>query len=627
MTTNESEHMSLNDSPPSSIQMRSVEVVSEVNQVRVETHNTGSEKEIVAQLSLQLLEQSELTNKLQHHIATLNTQLNQSKQQLVQARKEKHEADLEVTRLSTEVENITQELFEQANVQVAEANEGAYNVKQLNDRLAQTIKEKDTTIEILQAELASLKHIITNTEYQSPLAADEKNNKSSGNILTESQQGQTKLPDQAHLKSRLLAPYNEKVIYSPTFNQIRFDLPPFAVFSEALIPRKSETSGWVYDLKSSKFYTKLLEELESALRLDKAPALQSTLKMRWNKKTFLQNLMERNVNIQPLSAATEVWKIQTLQKYDPNSASSEIVSANQSEDETLPLTRVSTISQQDTSYDPELFSLAANSSKPPSNAAPLAVVSSCGFCGEKRKDLNFSRLYHLRLEPSTDDKSHKQDYPICINCANRYRAAVELLKFVACLNPLNLQPNYELDDYIRASWMKFVMLKSKFWYATSVGIWSEKEVCGLVYGWQNEWLVNKRQIPESQAEESNNLTGPMSNSKIEKEIDFPIEKSEDLPEETDTAAEESSTLAKRKSKDWSGWSEVLAQTTTDDNLKVGVELGKDLSQPKGELTSNSIDSKSGDSESAEENEFQDAHDSDNGEQLSDAPTPSEEDAE
>lgn len=551
----------------------------------------NSENEIIEQLSLKLLQQSELTNNLQHRIATLNTQLNQTKTQLLQARREKHEADLEVTRLSTEVENITQELFEQANVQVAEANQDAYNVKQLNDRLAQTIKEKDTTIEILQAELASLKDIITSNEYPKTGLSDNLKKTSSSNVIPTSDAEQD-IPESAHFKSKLLEQYNNQLIYTPLFNQIRFDLPPFMLFSDALMPRKNDASRLTYDLKSSKFYSKLLEELGDTLRLDKAPALQS-LKMRWNKKIFLQDLVDRNVNIQPLSAATEVWKSQTLQKYIPMP-----VSPQGQNNEDSQLTRVATISQHESSYDPEMFSLATNTNlQEQSQAAPLALVTSCGLCGETRKDLNFSRLYHLRFDSLDDDKS-KRDYPLCINCANKYRAVVELLKFVASLNPLDLPPHIDLDDYIRASWLKFVELKSKLWYTANIGIWSEKEMFGLVYGWQNLWLTSNKSKLEEGKEKKNNR----------------VDDSSGEPSEIDS---ETTVLSKQKSRGWTGWSDIIAQSPNDSAIKVEIDVGTNNKTQTGiGETDKTMESKSTGSESADETPFTDAVDEINKEHKS-----------
>ncbi|TID30363.1 hypothetical protein CANINC_001065 [Pichia inconspicua] len=543
----------------------------------IENLSNGNENQIIEQLSLKLLQQSELTNNLQHHIATLNTQVNQLKSQLVQSRKEKHEADLEVTRLSTEVENITQELFEQANIQVAEANQDAFNIKQLNERLVQTIKEKDTTIEILQAELVSLKEIITNNEHVNKASFNDQQNSSTPDMMM-IQQSKPQIPENAYFKSELLQQYNDQLIYSPVFNQIRFDLPPFILFSEALAPQSTEASKLTYDLKSSKFYTKLLEELEDTLRLDKAPALQS-LKLRWNKKTFLQDLMDKNVNIQPLSAATEVWKSQTLQKYIPTIPQGQT-------DENLQLSRVATISQNEVSYDPEMFSLATNTnSKEQTHAAPLALVTCCSLCGEKRKDLNFSRLYHLRFEASNDDKS-KLDYPLCINCANKYRAVVELLKFVSSLNPLDLPANIRLDDYIRASWLKFVQLKSKFWHAANIGIWNEKEMFGLVYGWENSWLTSYKSMPKE--------------IEVKRSNEIHRDTVQDDPETTPI-------LSKQKSKGWNGWSDIIAQSPNNTDIKVEIDVGTNSKTKKDSDRSISIDRTEMGSESTEDVSFHDAN--------------------
>lgn len=512
--------------------------MSETNDVPIATTNDGDvsdEKEIIEQLSLKLLQQTELTNVLQQRIADFNRQLNQQKQLLTQARKEKHEADLEVTRLSTEVENITEELFEQANNQVKEANEDAYNTKKLNDRLSNTIKEKDTTIEILQSELSNLKNIISNMDTSSSTPMEDPKRVTSNKEyfdlkapLNDQTVEDPFFPSCAILNSPLLSPFNRKPIYAPYYNQLRFDLPAFRLFSDSLLPfltqcnsennlasnshknSVSSTIPTLFDIRTTKFFTKLIDELEEDLRLDKAPSLQ-TLKLRWNRKIFLQELMDKTVTIEPLSAATEAWKSQTLQKYIPApvpvptaTSSTPLASTipqpeSSASDALPPLSRYSTSTSSTSSYDPTLFKLATNSSdssSTPDGVAPLAVTSSCGLCGERRRDMNFSRLYRIRISSSEnnnnpeDRTSTKADYPLCINCANRYRAVVELLKFIATIDPRSVGSNDDLDDYIRGTWAKVVGLKAKVWYAVNIGIWSDKESFGLVYGWQNDWLSN-----------------------------------------------------------------------------------------------------------------------------------------
>jgi hypothetical protein len=541
--------------------------------------STPEETEIINQLSLKLLQQTELSNKLQQRLVEMTKQLNQQKQLLVQARREKHDADLEVTRLSTEVENITQELFEQANSQVKEANKDAHDIKQLNDRLSNTIKEKDTTIEILQSELTNLKSIISNLDSVQTPNDDLKNhnkNFSNPNLISSIKDNDQKnIPLSANFSSKLLTPFNERPIYTPLFNQLRFDLPAFRLFCDALLSKTSETlstSSSGFDIRTSKFFLKLLEELDEQLRLDKAPALQ-TLKLRWNRKSFLTDLMDKSVNIEPLSAATEAWKSQTLQKYIPNDSLNEISTSLQQTDsdkECMPsLSRFSTNTTA-SSYDPTLFKFASNNTtnSHPENVAPLAVTSSCGLCGEKRKDMNFSRLYHLRIYAHSEEKLNKVDYPLCINCANRYRTIVELLKYLASINPNTLNSETDLDDYIRSSWAKFVELKSKMWYAVNIGVWSEKEIYGLVYGWQNDWLVGKTTETKSSDNLNNKEMEPVSTS-IEK-----TPEPESTPTSQSSSVTESENIQESSSdategKGWNGWSSVIAKSNTDSSVDVG----------------------------------------------------------
>lgn len=562
---------------------------------------------IIDHLSLKLLQQTEVTNALQQKIAELNRESAQQKQLLVQARKEKHDADLEVSRLSTEVENITQELFEQANIQVKEANEGAYNVKQMNDRLSQTIKEKDTTIEILQFELANLKSMISSLDSvprtpnvnASTEALDTFSRKSSHvNIESSTFDAamESRIPAAASFCSKMLAPFNEEVIYSPIYNQLRFDLPAFATFYNSIIGSSSPTSVSKFDIRITKFYTKLLEDLDDSLKLDKAPALQ-TLKMRWNRKSFLQELMDSTVTIEPLSAATEVWKSQTLQKYVPLSSQpgTPIIPppAGHDSDAMPSLSRFSTNTTSSTSYDPSLFKNATSASHSTTNGSvqPLAVTAGCGLCGEKRRDMNFSRLHHIKIEtPSTsvEDKVHRSDYPLCINCASKYRSVVELLKFIATINPIPYKKSSELDDYIRSKWARFVQLRAKVWFISDIGIWNEKDKFGLVYGWQNDWLTTK--VEPSSAVLRVTETAQSSQTVAEMTpLQQGIDRSDDSPEEmldtvrddlnassyaiqpahdTNPVADISSNAA-RGGNGWNGWSGVIAKPKHEKSVNVG----------------------------------------------------------
>lgn len=576
---------------------------------------TQEEKEIIQQLSLKLLQQTEVTNSLQQRIAESNRQLSQQKQLLLQARKEKHDADLEVTRLSTEVESITQELFEQANSQVREANVGAYNIRQMNERLSNTIKEKDTTIEILQSELTKLKNVISEMEAGSQ-SAEDLVSRTQGNDLPalsaqQTAQEDSKLPTCAAFASKALSQLNQKQIYTPIYNQLRFDLPAYTLFSESLLPHaslasssaaselaahlhrpsvsasSSSSSVATFDIKTTKFFLKLIDELDEDLRLEKAPSLQ-TFKLRWNRKTFLLELIDKLVTIEPLSAATEVWKRQTLQKYVPVTTPSTPkipLPDSTSSDSSLPvLSRHATSATPTTSsYDPTLFKLASNAATPaskPEGVAPLALVAPCGLCGEKRRDMNFSRLYHIRISSpssssttstttstttvqnsSLSDSPTKADYPLCINCANKYRAVVELLKFVSAIHPSNVKEGEEFDDYLRTTWAKIVELKARVWFAVNIGIWSDKETYGLVYGWQNDWFTD-HVIPESKVVKNREN----EDSPREQEA-----KTSTIDNNNDATTPDANSVAKG----WNGWSGVIAKPVGHKNVDVGVGVGVD----------------------------------------------------
>lgn len=399
--------------------------------------STGNTTSKIGELSAKLLEQTQKNTSLENENLEIKRKNTELLRQIHASRKMKEESDIEVQKLSTEVEELSATLFDQANNKVKQANITANDFKVRNEKLIDSLKQKDQTIELLNNELKQLKDMLsdlTASEKVTPKTTNTPNNETTTTGFD--------LGD-ASFTIESLKSLNGCQIYTPVYNQLRFDLHSFDQFRRAL---SSETQP--FNIRSSSFFSTLMtEEIEPLLRLDLSPSVKF-----YRRRSFITGLMDYKVTIEPLSASTEVWKSNNIQQ--------------------------SSVSTEDIKVDVKMFKYATD--------RPVASPDKCSICGELRKEMNFARLYKLKVKD--------YEYPLCISCASKLRSVVELLKFLK-----GLTRTIENETVIH-EWCQLAALRGKMYY-TKLGIWAESDQFGLVYGWKNKWLNQ---------EESQSFAGNMS---------------------------------------------------------------------------------------------------------------------
>ncbi|QPG76393.1 hypothetical protein FOA43_003782 [Brettanomyces nanus] len=412
-----------------------------VGSVTTPIESVPSERSTIDQLSLQLLEQSEKNSVLENSILGLSRKNASLLKQIYESRKMKEESDREVEKLSTEVEELSATLFDQANNKVKEANVLANDFKVRNEKLLESLREKDETVELLNNELIQLKDMVS--QLAEERTASEESNGIGGNSI-ENLPSASKFLADASFSLKGLQKFNSKQIYTPVYNQLRFDLHAFEQFHRAL-----EATNVPFSIRDSSFFRSLLtEEIEPVLRLDLSPGVKF-----YQRRSFITNLMDYKVSIEPLSASTEVWK-------SSNAAQQKHVMPGSFADG-----HATPELEDDSSSGLKMFKYDAS--------RPVANLSKCSICGEARKQMNFARLYKLKVKDF--------EYTLCISCTNKLRRVVELLKYLKSLKQT------DLDEEVICRWCKLASLRGKLYY-TKLGVWSEADEYGLVYGWKNTWL-------------------------------------------------------------------------------------------------------------------------------------------
>lgn len=471
-----------------------------------ESEITEETPDVVESLSLKLLQQTDLNNSLQQQLSSLHRQLLNTraekedlerdfatfqKQLVAQTNEKVAEANKECADLRAEIEDMSEALFSEANKQVESANRKEWSTKQLNGKLSDTLKSKDNTIEMLQTELSHLKTIISDmqseiqnndAETQAPPLLDRQSTISTIQKSTNSlpMTASIQIPDSSLFVTPLLSGYNNKAIPITYYNQFRFDLPLALMFKESLtIIPGNHSESW--SIKHTKLFEFILNEIDACVRLDKSPAL----KYKFNKRSFVTSMLGVRVGIEPLSAATEKWKRNQLEK---------------------------------ALNDTEKSDLANDDSSPIGTPMPLATPHACSLCGEKSSEMNFSRLYKMTIH-----KKEKEVYSLCIICASKWRAIAALLVFVESLAPII---DYsEKDGCITAldklwhQYLEFISHLSKL-YHLRLGMWSDEDVCGSVYGWKNIWIAqsHERKLIYNQTISSSSLDDSLKESATDASI-------------------------------------------------------------------------------------------------------------
>lgn len=439
----------------------------------VENGHGSAEAERITALSLQLLEEKQKSLELGEQVAHLNRQLARATREREEAEAEQAaivartnaqlaKSSSETAALREEIEQLSAALFQEANLQVETAKKSQWDVKQLNDRLAETLETKDNTIEVLQAELAAIKRVVGELEARTeapPATRVASESTETGSSPLGPRAPQCDFPEATLFDVPALAAYNLQPLATTTFNQLRHDSPFALAFKDSLTTNSPET----WNVRATKLFELVVADVEACVRLDKAPALR----YKFSKRSLVTGLLDYKARIEPLSAGTEVWKRAQV-------AAAAAAAAGEYDAGLAPAAPAGALGG----------ALAGAS-------VPLAVHSSCSLCGEKRTAINHARLYKLTIF-----KSPPESYSLCISCASKWRVVIPLMSVLGSLRPLrNFKPTAlpsgqtvipALVD-LYEQYFKLVPYVIALAYL-KMGIWEEGDVCGLVYGWRNSWL-------------------------------------------------------------------------------------------------------------------------------------------
>lgn len=382
------------------------------------------------ELQSTLLEEKSKSLKMEEQIAQLNRE---RAELLATTSKQLSISKKEAEALQEEIDQMSSALFEEANHQVESANKDRYEVEQLNKKMMETLKEKDSIIDLLQSELTHLKTIITKSK---PEDGDQSNiSNGAENIVQKESNDCVDYLRNTFFDIPSLDQYNNTEIAKCQFNQLRLDSQFAQTFKESLTTTTPDT----WSIRSTKIFELILQEIENCVRLDKAPVL----KFKFNKRSILTNLLDYKAGIEPLSASTESWKRAQLTQTDHK------------------------------------------------HKGPLAIHEACSLCGEKRPNINNSRIYKMIIF-----KKEKEIYNLCISCTGKWRLVIPLMNLINNIKPIsNYQPVQlnENEKYIPSlvdvydQYFQLMPYLIKLTYLR-FGIWENDDHCGLVYGWHNSWL-------------------------------------------------------------------------------------------------------------------------------------------
>lgn len=287
--------------------------------------------------------------------------------------------------------------------------------------------------------------------------------------------------------------YNNELIYSPTYNYLRFDLQDFEDFHKMIkylngrVNKRFEYSI----IKETQFFKSLLTyDIEPTLRIDLAPGVGY-----FNRKSLLSALVEGRVVIEPISGVTEFWKAAQLKNQQQQSQSdnqstdsldSNSNSDNNTENSSNTPSDIKGIGITSKSED-NLFSF-------PKSSPPVATHEKCAFCGESRDtSIAYARMYNLKTMKSmkkTDESSRSnsninnngtketpelgQLYPLCNSCLLKSRRTCELF---ACLRNINNSYKTKYYDFNKKtgfckSWCDLNKARARMFYSR-IGIYDD----------------------------------------------------------------------------------------------------------------------------------------------------------
>lgn len=374
---------------------------------------------------------------------------------------EKRFSDIEIANLRKETEELSSQLFSEANSMVSLARKETFEIKKTNDALKNEIAEKDNLIHILKSQLNDLKQMLETLTRAEPEVIASPELEPEANLQPESAASETlRHISLRNLSSSSLGPNKPNTasaanfVYAPTVQALRYDIKlyhQFKEFGERLYQEfksghhTSNSKSSYLEIREHKFYKHLLaNDIEPALRLDEAPGVA------WlSKKNLVTSMLIGKVSIEPVAAVNELYKTATITEEGEG-----------------------------------------HSSEP-----PVAFEDPCSLCGEQRNDtLDHSRLYILKvigtrtirkkkdnvvatntgafsklvLTNTKDTVAITQEYvanqhPLCLYCLHRVRSVCELFAFLRGIkagiwkfdNPLSCQKN----------WIECVRIRTKIFYS------------------------------------------------------------------------------------------------------------------------------------------------------------------
>lgn len=326
---------------------------------------------------------------------------------------EKERFEVENKKLQSEVEELSESLFNEANQMVSDASRETYNFKVKNKKLYEEIDEKNAIIENLQDQLKDLKNLFIKIEDQQRFNSKANTPKLEDSATIAGEESKT-IDDLDSLsnddkESNLYHQQLQSLIFTPSVRSIRFDTSNFQDFKAFIY--QLIRPGFIFDLtnlKSLRYFKKIwIEELENSIHVPLLPA--SNFINRWQKgKNFWNLLVEGKVMIQPVSGVNETFKL----------------------------------AYKGANRDVKL--------------APIAIKDRCALCGENRDDvLEHARLYTLKLfsdSTLTDDHEVIAEYPLCNYCLIKLRNICDFFAKLRLINSnvYKLKPNSQYDEVIPA---------------------------------------------------------------------------------------------------------------------------------------------------------------------------------
>lgn len=324
----------------------------------------------------------------EHEIKTLSNKLTKETEL-------KTKAEEKVKQLEDEVEDLTASLFDEANNMVADARKETHTTEILNRKLLDAVKEKDNTLETMEAQLKHLRKVVEKMDVSTTT-----NNRYSV-VISESDVMSLKKTVTNNSITSENVPFQNAIIYSPNISSIRFDLNLYTEFLKflAVLPVSKTLKDTTND---SKLIRRIVnDEITPVLKIDSAPGVS------WlAKKYFLNHIIEGLVIIQPLSGINETFQMGS------SSTSSPALSRPSFERK-----------------ESHLFNY-------PIDSPPVAVHEACALCGECRDDIvQHARMHVLKTQSKQDDGSliETGSYPLCLWCLLKVRQTADIFSFLRSL--------------------------------------------------------------------------------------------------------------------------------------------------------------------------------------------------